>query len=529
MSEVIENQQSSITIDEIVNKLTEKGYLVYKGETDEDKINDDDFRHFILEKHSIYIHSKLMNIMHYEAKLALLIASQYLTLSDIAHLSYQTAFSVLKDRNKDIYYPDIMESIHHQLNRVYMYNNRQYGDKAILKLIETTKDFYFKVFFLDFKEGYLKKIGPFSLLANVTKIPTFCIKRNITMNAQNSNPINYEFNIDNVMRTLSRRYKFTSNNDIIYTNEITDKTRIYSIMDKNIVRGLRHYNNQTAFYNKNTAIINPNLSYFVEQYNNVIPLQHLFALFDIDEKELKNNLKKVWYLTNPIVCLGLGGLMSNFLYWCDKFREYFELDYVFKQLLVFEPDSLEFSNLFRITLNWRDLKVYSELTDNQLRQFMEDRDFVYAKQNHSKLMLLKSVRNLSPKIRQYRYRFTHINLKNCILIGGPDLDTRKIIFDDYANSDKYFICTTHSNNTVSIDAFPNFDRELTVETYGSIDLNKFLLNMFKMTVEIIRILANKEFVNKVQHKYLDYSVDNEDFITNSQKHKCLKNIAYAIN
>lgn len=524
MSEEMILNNQPLTIQQVKEALEKKGHLVFIDDTYNDQKL---FKEWLFLKHSIYLSIKEFDKLDNDVKLLLLVASQYPTLEDIAQVSCQTSNYVHLNLLDPIRY------IKDQINRVRVYSSVYNNESVIIRLSKNEDDenkIYSQIFFLDFTDSFLQKNGPFNVHSKVKRIPTFVIKRNLTMIQCNESQIKYEYNIDNVFRSLSRRYKFTTDN-LRYTNEITDKTKIYSIMDKNIVRAIKHLGDRNALYNRNTVIINPNLSYFAEQYNRQIPLEHLFALFDIDEKELKSNLKKVWYLSNPIVCLGLGGLMSNFLYWCDRFRDYFELDYIFKQLIVFEPDELEFSNLFRIPLNWRDLKVTDKVSDYQLRQFIDEgiSDLTYSREYHYKTLLMKSVRNLSPKIRKYEMRFTYINLKNCILIGGPDLKTRKDIFENYSGSDKFFICTTHSNNTFSIDAFPNFDRELTVETYGSIDLNKFLLNMFKMTIEVIKILANKEFLGKVQHKYLDYSVDNEDFIANSQKHKCLKNIAYAIN
>lgn len=504
---------------EIEEKLTSQGHLFFYGELDE-------FNKWLFE-HSIYISLKHINNIDNDMKLLLLLASQHVNLDNIAETDTKINCYVSGNYQEDV------KIIENTIKREFTYYNRSL-DNYKQVLVYAKKDKYcndrinFMFMFLKFKDDFLKKNGPFNVSSNAKIIPLFMLKKREKLQDYDRVSITYSHNVNNLFRTLSRRYKFTSNS-LRYTNEITDKTKIYSIMDKNIIRAIKHLNNTNALYNRNTVIINPNLSYFAEQYNKQIPIEHLFALFDVDTKELKSNLKKVWYLTNPVVCLGLGGLMSNFLYWCERFRDYFELDYVFKQLLIFEPDSLEFSNLFRIPLNWKDVKIHDDISDRQLRQFINHEHLVFSKSSNYKLMLVNNIRNLSPKIRTYIQRFQYINLKNCILIGGPDLETRKKIFENYVDSDKYFICTTHSNNTFSIDAFPDFDRELTVETYGSIDLNKFLLNMFKMSVEVIKILANKEFVGKVKHKFLDYSVDDEDFIANSQKHKCLKNIAYSIN
>lgn len=328
----------------------------------------------------------------------------------------------------------------------------------------------------------------------------------------------------NILRQLERRYSFYSN--LEFTNDINDKTKIITIMDKNILRTIS-YENYKNKYSKDCVLINPNMSYFAKSIKQEIPINHLLALFDVTEKEILNILKKVKSLSNPIVSIGLGGLMSNFFYWCYKLKEYFDLNYLFKQIVVFEYDNLEFSNLFRIPLNWKDRTINRYFKDNLIRQF----DSEYRNNNNiefKKIELQEELLNLSPKVRLKSYQFNHINLKNSILIGGPDLDTRLKIYDNYSKSDIYFLCATHKNNTIKIDSFPKFDRELVVETYGTLDLNRFLLSMFKTTIELLKILGNKEFKQDT-FEHLKWQWKDNNFIENSKKHKCLNNIAYAIN
>lgn len=441
---------------ELEKTLTEDGHLLFFNE------HYKDFNEEFLKEHSIYICVKHLDKIDNDMRMLLLLASQHLELTDIATLSTEANYIIDGDYEEDI------KTIKRTIERIFMYDiTSAIHYKQLIVLASEDKangnKINFKFMFLNFTDSFLKENGAFKTNSNARRIPLFVVKKINRLQYCNSHTIDYAYNIKNVFRTLSRRYNFVSNN-IRYTNEITDKTKIYSIMDKNIIRSIKQLGNEEALYNRNMVIINPNLSYFAEQYNKQIPIEHLLALFDIDTKELKSNMRKVWYLNNPIVCLGLGGLMSNFLYWAERFREYFGLKYLFKQLLIFEPDALEFSNLFRIPINWKDMKVRNDLSDRQLRQFMSGSDNIFSKKVHYKIMLTNNIRNLSPKIRTYNTKFSYTNLKNSILIGGPDLYTRKKIFDMYSNaeSDKYFICTTHSNNTFSIDAFPDFDKELTI-------------------------------------------------------------------
>ena len=525
-------------IEELRKYFTDKGFTVFV-------YNDEivTFEHFVetcdkmIYSHHIYLPVKYLSKLDTEQKLSIFNASHFSDISKVIRPRFCNYTTYVISANKSL----DCERIYRNVKMTYDNSmiNLEPHEYVLIYLKPERETIYGR----DTQE--LVKVQPIML----EYIPTFKVKFNIPDNAKHNylpieclkkkeygtelsvTSLHFSLNKENVFDTLQRRYQFNTNK-IIYTNDITDKSNVYSIMDKNILRGFNSLDENVAAYNKNLVILNPNLSFFAQSINKTIPIEHLLALFDIDEKELKANMKKVSYLTNPIVSLGLGGLMSNFLYWSDRLREYFGLDYLFKQLVVFEPDTLEFSNLFRIPLNWKDFKIPEPVENRSLSLFLDPKLSLKYDNKYNKLLLLQSVRNLSPKIRQFVDEFKRIELKNCVLIGAPDLNTRKAIFNSYSDNDYYnisFLCTTHINNTFSIDVFPDFDRELVVETYGSIDLNKFLLNMFRMTVELIRILANKEFVGKVKHKFLDYSVDNEDFKANSNKHKCLKNIVYTFN
>ncbi|HEG8179658.1 TPA: hypothetical protein SFZ76_001767, partial [Campylobacter jejuni] len=60
---------------------------------------------------------------------------------------------------------------------------------------------------------------------------------------------------------------------------------------------------------------------------------------------------------------------------------------------------------------------------------------------------------------------------------------------------------------------------LNAESYGSIDLNVFLLNMFKMTVELIMNIKPK-YESLAEEKILDYSVlEDEEIKSNSKLDK----------
>lgn len=382
------------------------------------------------------------------------------------------------------------------------------------------------------------KIRQVYYINNDFAIPSKCL---ITIDDLNNMPykkisLKYSEISSNINDVLGRKYKLPMDlNEVIYTNDNPEATK-YIINDRNTLRlvsqSYNHYSLDSTFTD-NRVLLNPNLNYFTP-FCKEMPIEHLLALFDVTPKDMLAILKKVSYLTNPIVSLGLGGLMSNFFFWTDRLREYFNLPFIFKRVRIYDYDELDYSNLFRFPLNWIDYKLRNKSTAiEELSDFISTEDphyFTSSNNSVSKVLLFKSVNRVADKCELYNNAFNFDILAHSILIGGPDLDTRLRIYTEYSNNPNIsFICPTHADETLDITFYPHFDNQLLIESYGKINLNRFLLTMFKMTIELLKILANKEFVGKYKHKHLEWKFNGEELIENSKKHKCLKDVCYIIN
>lgn len=385
----------------------------------------------------------------------------------------------------------------------------------------------FKLYMPVIKEDSIRKLHiPYIDRWQTIYVPVQCIK-NISNDLVflNSKEIVYTNYSRDIAETLRRKYQCITNG-VRFTNEIDNKTKIYTIMDKSI---LQCFERNNIFHDNidssKCVLLNPNLSYFAPNIDKQIPIPHLLALFGYDEKEILKVLKKVSYMTNPIFCLGFGGLMTNFVFWCKRLQDYYGLEYIFKQFNICDPDTLELSNLFRIPLNWKDYKVKSNCQDiflNRLIPESEKTSSVY------KTDLFDTVTSICSKYRLNNIWFNYRVMKNAILIGGVDLETRAKIYDIYKDTDVTYICASHYNNISDITIFPKLDGELTIETYGTINLNNFLLSMFKTTIELLKLLASGDYRGD-DRNVMRWNINDEDFIANSKKSKVLKNICYAIN
>lgn len=314
-----------------------------------------------------------------------------------------------------------------------------------------------------------------------------------------------------ILKSIYNRYNLTTAN-VTFTNEIKKDTTINFIQDKNYMIKLN--NDINTSLSKNNFVINPNI--YREYMNNssLLPLEHLFELFNVDRKKLNKSLEAISYIPNKFVVLGMGGTMGNFFYWIKQFQEYFNLPYVFKKLVIFENDMMEFHNVFRIPLLLRDTK------ENYYHSQSKNEIFLYNCINISLDIKIHNKLLNTTSSEFYKLRGTSI------FIGTPDIPTRQSL----SQLDLKFFCPTHQNNTIKIIETPTIEGSIFYETYGSIDLNKFLLNMFNMSVNLVYTLAENTKLPLEKNKlHFQQSFDEINFIENSKKSKILKNIAYAIN
>jgi uncharacterized protein YjfI (DUF2170 family) len=100
-----------------------------------------------------------------------------------------------------------------------------------------------------------------------------------------------------------------------------------------------------------------------------------------------------------------------------------------------------------------------------------------------------------------------LNKKNYIIVGAPDLDTRRMLTEKKA--DFYFM--GHSNTEVDVTFRPEVTSSLVIENYGSIDIPVLLINLQLATAAFIKELAsdskpdetNQVLFNFDMKKYLE--------------------------
>jgi hypothetical protein len=108
--------------------------------------------------------------------------------------------------------------------------------------------------------------------------------------------------------------------------------------------------------------------------------------------------------------------------------------------------------------------------------------------------------------------------------GAPDFETRDML-------NKYnFIFGGHSGDSVAFVYKPVVDSDLTSESYGTINLASFYLNMMKATEELIYVLADDR---KLEKDEILFKFNAKEYIQNKfpkTEEEYGKNVhSYAIN
>lgn len=211
-----------------------------------------------------------------------------------------------------------------------------------------------------------------------------------------------------------------------------------------------------------------------------IPIKEQLVRLGIDIKEVKKLLKEVKKHKLSVALIGYGGVNLNFTEYLIELCQATNVHDIFKQMAIYEHDEVEPSNIFRFNTTRVAAMARGSLTSRNYHPT--------SNQLHiSKLELVPDeIQYLSKDTYTYGYYLDAPSDKEAVYIGAPDMLTRKSL------EDKNFLCATHKNNTTYLHSRPVVD-SLLVESYGKIDLEKFFPAMLKLTIEILRALANNSY------------------------------------
>ncbi len=266
-----------------------------------------------------------------------------------------------------------------------------------------------------------------------------------------------------------------------------DEAKEAKLMNPNIIKMSRNLLLNQDFTSQDQEVSFTNsLTKEIMEHLDILPTKEDFQR--IREKDIN------------LCVVGYGGAMVNMLH--NMYLWSMELSEVrtFKNIVVFEKDTVDFSNLVRFG---------KPVSFDYTAEFA-----TFADEDVQNLKILKKVSMLTHEKELSKQRKiisfvewlqdTHalaLKDKNYVLVGAPDLETRKMLHD----TDSNFYFMGHSNHEVDITYQPEITSGLVVENYGSIDIPVLLINLQIATGAFIKQLAGEEQPERNQ-RILDFDM-----------------------
>lgn len=200
-----------------------------------------------------------------------------------------------------------------------------------------------------------------------------------------------------------------------------------------------------------------------------IPFNKLISLSGIDFKKLQKDIEGTKKRELVFAAIGYGGLGMNILHFMSLLSYRTGVHEVFKELHVFESDRISYTNLPRFYKDLFNFPLPFGLPQNKLAFFNE--------------------MNLAERITLHEYRLdesvkeTMDTYGNVVYFGAPDFETRALL----ENSN--FMFAGHQGDNVIIVKSPVVDADLTQETYGTVNLTAFFINMIVATASVFDLLS----------------------------------------
>ena len=278
---------------------------------------------------------------------------------------------------------------------------------------------------------------------------------------------------------MSKQKITTLDTKSVFQTDMTEKYYARNLKARNPLKHFRDanvivdsvINGRRGRVESSMEYLSPNIANLTKSMTDVLPFYEFIKLIGIDEKRLQNNLSRMASKPLDIVFIGYGGMSINVLSFMRMMSHIHYDMQIMKQLVVYEPDKLSLTNLFRVYKDCSKLEGDVKNPISKLQLFTEKR-----LANHSNFA---------------EVYFTQKTLDDwdddTIFIGAPDFATRELL------KNRRFLFVGHSDNEVSITYQPATEHDMTIETYGKIDVRILWTNLLMATDALVSILANNNF------------------------------------
>jgi len=205
-------------------------------------------------------------------------------------------------------------------------------------------------------------------------------------------------------------------------------------------------------------------------------ISELVTMLGYTKTDISKLLQAVKNKEFGLALVGLGGTGSNFLHWVFQMSEWTGKDRIFQSAHAYDDDDFDIPNMLRIPFipEFRNQMQTAKKVDCLPRKFdkIASRWFTHPARMERKDLTSNGVGRLD----------------RTIVYGAPDIATRRWLSD----SPYTFIAATHRDSEFSLVENPAVDDELMMETYGKINVSKFLLNHLTMTIKFLEHLRDRD-------------------------------------
>lgn len=451
-------------------------------------------------------------------------------IQDVMKYCHNFSYKLLKRINYTYY--DIPELLHRRQYNIWKKLVNNIRNFNIYKSFNYEKDenFFYEIPIISMykKDEFILKY-PILDGENTIPIPNYLIsldsdiKKHNYQHLEDKNIFNnreiFDFNSD-IFRRYVRDTETTILNDNKEAVNIVDiKDTLSPILTLTTKDNLSYFHKKMNVIEDRPYFFNPNIAKILNC--RTVTMDMFMDLFNVNKFELRDKIIKIKEKQINLLMIGLGGTMSNFCYFMNELAKEFKLDNLFNLITLYEQDQLELSNIFRIPLDYVTPIFYN--TEQHTREANINSDYI--KKIPFKSYMLLNCKNLyaNLKLNFSNFKIFSEELSDFnYIIGSPDISTRvKLTNLEGLN----FICPLHYNNELVVLTNPSVEEdELMSETYGSIHLSYFFMNMFKMTLTIIDLMLKDEL--NQNETVLNYS--SKEDLENIKQNVSRSNNSYII-
>ncbi|PPB54639.1 hypothetical protein [Campylobacter hyointestinalis] len=241
-----------------------------------------------------------------------------------------------------------------------------------------------------------------------------------------------------------------------------------------------------------------------------IPIEHLVMHLGYTLKDIKDLMLQVKQKKYNFIFAGFGGTGVNTAYWLTEFSQATGVTNLFKNVYIYDSDTIELSNVFRfpdISIDDWCKNYYYHRNPNKIALYTHNMSIALQSSKSIKVYAL----NLDKSYLKNIYYGSNSSLVNpLILYGSPDLVSRRDFISIRGLLPNFnIIYATHKDNSCLVEVNPTkeLDTNLANESYGMVELNIFFMNQIRMAIKLLEVLASGDFSSSE----FNYSfADNKD-------------------